>query len=312
MCTLCSLHHFRARCFSPGVDVSRELSTVSALSHGSFGATWCAFFANVKIAEPEVWGSEDYPSTRSPPAHRSICSARCGFFGCLVAWLFGCLVACWLVGLYGLLVWFGLVCFGFGFKPLHHDTVARPRRGVVVCCLLFVVGCWCVVVVCCVCVVVVCCSLFRCFAVSLFRSTLTCVTWQQSWRPTRRIQCGSDKPCWTPFSHPGCGQALCLLTGSDEQWPSLSHGLRTRAAHSALSKTFVEGKRRASYRMLSHPGHLKKVDHSSRLFLLRARLRPARARVAPGWAVISLAIVRTTFESFLHVLHPVSSLSGVS
>ena len=39
-----------------------------------------------------------------------------------------------------------------------------------------------------------------------------------------------------------------LLRGSDEQGPSVSHGLKTRAAHSALFKTVCSGKRRASCR----------------------------------------------------------------
>ena len=44
----------QSKMFSPGVDVSRELSTMTAWSHGSFGATWCTFFANVKNAR-SVW-----------------------------------------------------------------------------------------------------------------------------------------------------------------------------------------------------------------------------------------------------------------
>ena len=70
-----------------------------------------------------------------------------------------------------------------------------------------------------------------------------------------------------------------VLMGFDEQWPS--HGVRTRAAHSALSRSFLLRETESVLLKLLHPAHLKKeVDHSSRHFLLRGRLRPARARVA--------------------------------
>ena len=47
----------QSKMFSPGVDVSREPSTMPAWSHGSFGATWCTFFANVKDVRG-VWSQK--------------------------------------------------------------------------------------------------------------------------------------------------------------------------------------------------------------------------------------------------------------
>ena len=107
---------------------------------------------------------------------------------------------------------------------------------------------------------------------------------------------------WAPFLHPACEE--------DDQWPS--HGLRTRAAHSPLKKLLLREAESVLLK-LSHPAHLKKeVDHSSRLFLLRDRLRPARARVALAGRGSPLpSSVPYSHRFFKCSIQP-SSLSGVS